>query len=77
MAKGDKAMPMPASKDEHVSISVRKIDNGYVARHSHSSPQGYTEREVYHATKPKIAMPAAPAAKKPAAPKKPAKRGYR
>ena len=45
--------------DEHMSMSVRKIKNGFIVHHSRSGPKGYTSHEEYHPTKPKIAMPVA------------------
>lgn len=52
---------------QHASVSVRPIDNGYIISHSHDGPKGYTHREVYVKTKPKITMPqvsTGPAARK-------------
>lgn len=45
---------MPACRDEHVSVSVRKIDNGFIVSRSHSSPRGYKSSEAYHPKKPQI-----------------------
>lgn len=48
--------PSAVPMDTHVSVEVRKIDNGYLVRHSESGPKGYKSREVYHAEKPALAM---------------------
>jgi hypothetical protein len=39
-------------KNTHERVEVREIENGFVARHSKSSPTGYDEREVYHPKMP-------------------------
>jgi hypothetical protein len=38
----------------HVSVTVRKIDNGYISTHSTETDGTYTSREEYHAEKPTI-----------------------
>lgn len=50
------AVPMPVRENQEHNISVRKIDNGYIARHStmDTKGSGYKQREVYHPTKPTI-----------------------
>ncbi len=48
----------------HASVSVRKIDNGYVITESCDGPRGYTSTERYSPTKPKITMPSAVTPKK-------------
>lgn len=45
---------VPEGRDESVHVSVRKISNGYVVSHSHSSPKGYESHEIYHPKKPRI-----------------------
>ena len=51
---------------EHMSVSVRKIDNGYIICKSMDGPKGYSSTETYSASKPKIEVPVV----KAAAPKK-------
>ena len=48
----------------HASVSVRKIDNGYIVSESCDGPKGYTHNERYVAEKPKIVMPSAQTSKK-------------
>lgn len=55
-----KNVAMPTSRDEHVSMNVRKISNGFVVSHSHEGPHGYKHTETFHPTKPKIEVKAAP-----------------
>ena len=43
---------MRGPKNTHERVEVREIENGFVARHSKSSPKGYDEREVYHPKMP-------------------------
>ena len=38
----------------HVSVTVRKIDNGYISTHSVETDGEYRSREEYHAKKPTI-----------------------
>lgn len=49
---------MPPSGDEegpnHVSVNIRKIDNGYISTHSSETDGEYRTREEYHAKKPTI-----------------------
>jgi len=47
------------TRDEYASVSVRKIDNGYIVSRSHSGPKGYSCVEEFSATKPKLEIPAA------------------
>lgn len=42
--------------NEHHSVSVSKISNGYIIRESHDGPNGYTSKETYSRTKPKVTM---------------------
>lgn len=59
MAKGKSTVSAPAS--EHCSVSVRKIDNGWIERRSTSKGDKWTETEKFHASKPKIEIGAAKA----------------
>ena len=43
---------MDGPRNAHERVEVRQIENGFVARHSKSSPKGYEEREVYHPKMP-------------------------
>lgn len=52
-----KSVPMP--KDEYHSVSVRKIDNGFIVSKSSSTPKGYKSTEVFSPTKPKLDIPVA------------------
>lgn len=60
MAKAKIAKNSAAVEDcgEHMSVSVRKIDNGFIVSHSKSGPKGYSRTEVYHPAKPAIDVPA-------------------
>lgn len=44
----------PMSMDDHKShsVSVRKIDNGFVRQESHSGPEGYSHKETFHRKHP-------------------------
>lgn len=55
--KSAKAETMPC-EGEHMSVSVRKIDNGFIVSRSKSGPKGYEHTEVYHPEKPAIDIPA-------------------
>lgn len=47
---------MPEEREQR-SVTVRKIDNGYLAEHSSSGGEGgYTSKTVYHPKKPTIMM---------------------
>lgn len=48
----------------HASVSVRKIDNGYIVSESCDGPKGYSYKERYMAEKPKLVMPSAQTPKK-------------
>lgn len=56
------AMPeTPMKSDrEHKSVTVRKIDNGFLAEHSHDTGGEYKTKTVYHPKKPNITLDAAP-----------------
>ncbi len=57
--KANKAAPRVTSPDhEHMSVSVRKIDNGYIVSKCTDGPRGYQTEETYSPTKPKIEIPA-------------------
>lgn len=60
MAKA-KSVPMPMS--ESVSVSVRKIDNGYIVSRSRSDAKGYSCTETFSPTKPRLDLPAPPVRK--------------
>lgn len=46
---------------ERKSIEVRKIANGYVARHTTDKSDGsYSSKEVYHPTKPTVKVSVSP-----------------
>jgi hypothetical protein len=64
MAKAKSSISAPAS--EHHSVSVRKIDNGWIERRSMCKGDKWSETERFHAEKPKIAVGSvkAPARKK-------------
>lgn len=55
-ANATKAKPM--AMDEHVSVSIRPIENGFIVSHSRSSPKGYEHKETFHAKRPVIDVPA-------------------
>jgi hypothetical protein len=68
LAKGKMtAVAMP--RDEYASVSVRKIDNGFIVSRSVSGPKGYKSSETFSPTKPKLEVPIAKMAAK-AAPKR-------
>ncbi len=58
MAKA-KSQCVPMPRDEYASVSVRKIDNGFVISKSVSGPKGYKSTEVFSPTKPKLDIPVA------------------
>lgn len=45
---------------EHMSVSVRKIKNGFLVSKSTSSGDSYDHEEAYHEKKPKIDIQAIP-----------------
>ena len=47
-----------ADEYSHKSDHVRKIDNGYIHRHTESGPEGFKEVEKFSADKPKISIKA-------------------
>ena len=62
MAKNSRSIAVPS--EEYASVSIRKIDNGFIVSKSHSGPKGYRCTETFSPTKPKIELPGgAPAAK--------------
>lgn len=52
MRKRSPEMASPMSDSAHHSVSVRKIDNGYVRSTSRSGPDGHEHRETYHRKHP-------------------------
>jgi hypothetical protein len=46
----------PGNEDgpSHVSVDVRKIDNGYVSTHTVMDAGEYRTREEYHAKRPRV-----------------------
>lgn len=48
-------MGMPSSDRE--TMSIRKIENGFIVRHSCDTKDGYQETEWYTDKKPEIGMP--------------------
>ena len=54
MAK-NKSVAMP--RDEYASVSIRKIDNGFIVSKSVSGPKGYSCTETFSPTKPKLDVP--------------------
>lgn len=59
-----KSVPMPMNESH--SVSVRKIDNGFIVSKSSSTPSGYKCSETFSPTKPKLDM--AVAVSKPSKP---------
>ena len=55
-----KSIPVKAAPCDHMSTDIRKIDNGYVTRHSHSANGEYHSREEFSKERPMLS-PAAPA----------------
>lgn len=56
-----KACPMPDRQS--VSVSVRKIKNGYVISKSQDGPKGYSYTEEFTPTRPKLEIPTTTAPK--------------
>ena len=64
-SKGAKGPVAYKPTSTHMSVSVRKIDNGYIVSKYVDGPKGYHSSETYSATEPKIEMPGgAPKARK-------------
>lgn len=57
MASKSKSIPM--CRDEHHSVSVRRIDNGFIVSKTVSGPKGYKSSEEFHAKKPNLELPKA------------------
>jgi hypothetical protein len=55
MARRTKDIAMP--RDEYASVSIRKIDNGFIVSRSISGPKGYSCTETFSPTKPKLDLP--------------------
>lgn len=49
-----------SDEPEHHSVSVRKIDNGFIVHTSKSGPSGYNSSESYHPKKPNIDIQSIP-----------------
>jgi hypothetical protein len=60
MAKKKIEMQMPESH----SVRVEKIDNGFLAHHTHSDKKGFQSKTVYHPSKPKLIVPTIEKSKK-------------
>lgn len=58
-AKKSRMVDVAMPRDEYASVSVRKIDNGYIVSRSVSGPKGYKSSETFSATKPKLEVPVA------------------
>ena len=56
----DKSVPSPMNRDESVSVSVRRIDNGYLLRKSRSSDGAYSESETFSKERPMLDADSAP-----------------
>jgi hypothetical protein len=56
--KSTRAQNVAMPRDEYASVSVRKIDNGYIVSKSVSGPKGYKCSEEFSPTKPKLEIPA-------------------
>lgn len=44
------------SKNQHINVSVRKINNGYIVSHSKSGDGDYSSTEHFHPKPPKISV---------------------
>ncbi len=62
-AKSNSALASPMVDRQYASVSVRKIDNGFIISESHEGPKGYSHKERFSPTKPTITMPLADAPK--------------
>ena len=66
-----KKVPAPTSPNSSTTVSVEKIDNGFLVRESHYSGDEYRCSTRYCPTKPKIEVPSVrEAVQKSAAPAK-------
>lgn len=70
LRKSKVANAFEESEHEHHSVSVRKIDNGFVVHKSSSGPKGYDSSETYHEKKPIVDIQSIPflGAKSPKSP---------
>ena len=57
---GARRRKAPMAEPEHHSVSVRKIDNGFVVSTHKSGSDGYQSSETYHEKKPKIDIQSIP-----------------
>lgn len=64
MARKSSPKSVAVPESQYASVSVRKIDNGYIVSESMNGPRGYKCTERFSPTKPKITMPTASAPKK-------------
>ena len=65
--KANSALPMPDNQYQRMSVSVEKIDNGYLIHQSESDSKSFKEKTIYSKTKPVIAMPNPKAGRAPKA----------
>lgn len=56
--KAEKSESNAMEAHEHMSVSIRPIENGYLMSQSCSGPKGeYSHKETFHPKRPKITMP--------------------
>lgn len=55
--KKPKASGLAVPSSDRESMSIRKIENGYIVRHSCDTKDGYQETEYYTDTKPSLIVP--------------------
>jgi len=58
---GNRVQAVAMPRDEYASVSVRKIDNGFIISRSFSGPKGFKSSETFSPTKPKLEVPVAKA----------------
>jgi hypothetical protein len=56
-AKKSSPAPMGVPSSDRESMSIRKIENGYIVRHSCDGKDGYSETEYYTEKKPVMTVP--------------------
>lgn len=54
--KSKKVSPSISLSSDRESVSVRKIENGFIVRHSCDGKDGYSETEYYTDKKPDFGM---------------------
>lgn len=64
MAKAPTKRSIAIPQSQYASVSVRKIENGYLICESTSGPKGYKQSERFSPTKPQITMPSTKVPKK-------------